>query len=259
MTAPARTEAPAARPEGPAAHTEAPAVYRRRVDGADWTAITAELDELGCALTPRLLTAADAATLIRLYDHDDAFRSTVTMGRHRFGEGEYRYLARPLPAAVDELRHALYPHLLPIARDWHGKLGRPAPWPDSLDEWLQLCHEAGQTQPTPLILKYGPGDWNALHRDLYGDLVFPLQVVINLTEPGTDHTGGEFLLVEQRPRAQSRGTATALPQGRGLVFTTRDRPIRSQRGFTAAPVRHGVSVVRSGGRYTLGILFHDAP
>jgi hypothetical protein len=225
MTAPTRTEAPAAR-------TEAPAVYQRRVDGADWTAITAGLDELGCALTPRLLTAADAATLIRLYDRDDAFRSTVTMGRHRFGEGEYRYLARPLPSVVDELRHALYPHLLPIARDWYTKLGRPAPWPDSLDEWLRMCHEAGQIQPTPLILKYGPGDWNALHRDL---------------------------LVEQRPRAQSRGTAMALPQGRGVVFTTRDRPIRSQRGFTAAPVRHGVSVVRSGARYTLGILFHDAP
>jgi hypothetical protein len=252
MTTPARTEAPAAR-------TEAPAAYQRRVDGADWPAITAELDELGCALTPRLLTAADATALVRLYDRDDAFRSTVTMGRHRFGEGEYRYLASPLPSVVDELRHALYPHLLPIARDWHAKLGRPSPWPDDLDEWLEMCHEAGQIQPTPLILKYGPGDWNALHRDLYGDLVFPLQVVINLTEPGTDHTGGEFLLVEQRPRAQSRGTAIALPQGSGLVFTTRDRPIRSQRGFTAAPVRHGVSVVRSGARYTLGILFHDAP
>ena len=181
------------------------------------------------------------------------------MGRHRFGEGEYRYLADPLPDAVDELRHALYPHLLPIARDWYAKLGRSAPWPDTLDEWLDMCHRAGQTKPTPLILKYGPGDWNALHRDLYGELVFPLQVVINLTEPGKDHTGGEFLLVEQRPRAQSRGTSTTLPYLRGLVFTTRDRPLRTQRGWSAAPIRHGVSVLRSGERYTLGILFHDAP
>lgn len=232
--------------------------YRRRVDDADWAEITAALDDLGCALTPRLLTAADATNLISLYDRDDAFRSTVTMGRHRFGEGEYRYLANPLPGVVAELRHALYPHLLPIAREWYTKLGRPTPWPDDLDDWLDLCHQAGQTKPTPLILKYGPGDWNALHRDLYGDLVFPLQVVINLTEPGSDHTGGEFLLVEQRPRAQSRGTATALPHGQGLVFTTRDRPVRSQRGWSAAPVRHGVSVLRSGERYTLGILFHDA-
>jgi hypothetical protein len=233
--------------------------YQGRVDGADWTDIVAGLDDLGRAVTPRLLTAADAAELIRLYDHDDAFRSTINMARHRFGAGEYRYLAAPLPEAVDELRHALYPHLLPVARDWYTRLGRPTPWPDQLDDWLDLCHQAGQTKPTPLILKYGPGDWNALHRDLYGELVFPLQVVISLTEPGVDHTGGEFLLVEQRPRAQSRGTATTLPYLQGVVFTTRDRPVRSARGWSAAPVRHGVSVVHSGVRYTLGILFHDAP
>jgi uncharacterized protein len=232
---------------------------QRRVDAADWAAITAGLDDLGCALTPRLLTAADAGELIGLYDRDEAFRSTVIMGRHRFGEGEYRYLADPLPDVVDELRHALYPHLLPVARDWHTKVGRPAPWPGTLDEWLDMCHRAGQTKPTPLILKYGPGDWNALHRDLYGELVFPLQVVINLTKPGKDHTGGEFLLVEQRPRAQSRGTSITLPYLQGLVFTTRDRPLRTRRGWSAAPVRHGVSVLRSGERYTLGILFHDAP
>ena len=231
--------------------------YRRRVDGADWAAVAAELDAIGGALLPRLLTGADARELVQLYDRDAAFRSTVTMGRHGFGEGEYRYLAQPLPEAVDELRHALYPHLLPIARDWYTKLGRSTPWPDTLDEWLADCHRAGQTKPTPLILKYGPGDWNALHRDLYGELVFPLQVVINLTEPGKDHAGGEFLLVEQRPRAQSRGTSATLPHLQGLVFTTRDRPIRTQRGWSAAPVRHGVSVVRSGKRYTLGILFHD--
>jgi uncharacterized protein len=232
--------------------------WHRRVEGADWDAIAAELDELGGALLPQLLTAADTARLIRLYDQDDAFRSTVDMARHRFGQGEYRYLCHPLPEPIEELRRALYPHLLPIARDWYAKLGRPTPWPGSLDEWLAMCHEAGQSKPTPLLLKYGPGDWNALHRDLYGDLVFPLQVVINLTAPGVDHTGGEFILVEQRPRAQSRGTATTVPHGHGLVFTTRDRPVRSPRGWSAAPVRHGVSAVRSGQRFTLGVLFHDA-
>lgn len=233
--------------------------YRLRVDDADWEAVAAELDDLGCALLPRLLAAADARDLIKLYDKDEAFRSTVTMERHQFGAGEYRYLAAPLPEPVDELRHALYPHLLPVAQEWYTKLGRRTPWPETLDEWLDECHRAGQTKPTPLILKYGRGDWNALHRDLYGDLVFPLQVVVNLTEPGEDYTGGEFLLVEQRPRAQSRGTSTTLPYLQGLVFTTRDRPLRTQRGWSAAPVRHGVSVVRSGQRYTLGILFHDAP
>ncbi|HEX4863010.1 MAG TPA: 2OG-Fe(II) oxygenase [Acidimicrobiales bacterium] len=232
--------------------------YRRRVDGADWAAVAAELAELGCALLPRLLTVADARRLIKLYTCDEAFRSTVNMRRHGFGAGEYRYLASPLPDAIVELRDALYPHLLPIARDWHAKLGRPTPWPDTLDEWLNHCHQAGQTKPTPLILKYGPGDWNALHRDLYGELVFPLQVVINLTDPGKDHTGGEFLLVEQRPRAQSRGTSATLPHLQGMVFTTRDRPIRNSRGWSAAPVRHGVSVLRSGKRYTLGLLFYDA-
>jgi uncharacterized protein len=233
--------------------------YRRRVDGSDWAEIAAELADLGYALLPRLLTVADAHELINLYERDEAFRSTVTMRRHGFGEGEYRYLAAPLPKVVDELRRALYPHLVPIARDWYTKLGRPTPWPDTLDEWLEECHQAGLTKPTPLILKYGPGDWNALHRDLYGELVFPLQVVINLTEPGKDYTGGEFLLVEQRPRAQSRGTSALLPHLHGLVFATRDRPLRTQRGWSAAPVRHGVSMLRSGKRYTLGILFHDAP
>jgi uncharacterized protein len=237
---------------------EARSAWHRRVEGADWDAITAELDELGGALLPELLTAADTARLIQLYDQDGAFRSTVDMAGHRFGQGEYRYLSRPLPEPIDELRQALYPHLLPIARHWYAKLGRPTPWPDTLDEWLEMCHEAGQTKPTPLILKYGPSDWNALHRDLYGHLVFPLQVVINLTAPGVDHTGGEFILVEQRPRAQSRGTAITIPHGHGLVFTTRDRPVRSPRGWSAAPVRHGVSAVRSGQRFTLGLLFHDA-
>jgi hypothetical protein len=229
-----------------------------RVGACDWPAIGDELDAAGCALTSRLLTQAETARIASWYDNRELFRSTIDMARHRFGEGEYRYFARPVPEPVAELREALYPRLLPIARDWYARLGREAPWPDALDEWLKMCHAAGQERPTPILLKYGPGDWNALHRDLYGDLVFPLQVVINLSSPGDDHAGGEFLLVEQRPRAQSRGTATLIPNGHGLVFTTRDRPVRSQRGWSASPVRHGVSTVRSGQRFTLGLVFHDA-
>ncbi len=232
--------------------------WKERVDGAGWEHITEDVNELGCALTPELLTPAECGQIAGLYDHDEHFRSTVIMGRHRYGEGEYRYFGRPFPEPIEQLKQALYPHLLPIARDWHGKLGRPAPWPDTLDEWLEMCHAAGQTKSTPILLKYRENDWNALHRDLYGDLVFPLQVVINLTNPGADHTGGEFLLLEQRPRAQSRGTSTLIPHGHGLVFTTRDRPVQSKRRWSAAPVRHGVSVVRSGQRLTLALVFHDA-
>ena len=233
--------------------------WRRRVDSADWAAVRAELDEHGGALLPRLVTPEEAKQIRDLYDQPGRFRSTVNMGRHRFGEGEYRYFAAPYPEPVERLKQALYPRLLPIARDWWARLGRPAPWPDTLDEWLRMCHDAGQVKPTAILLRYRAGDWNALHRDLYGDLVFPLQVVINLNEPGVDHDGGEFLLVEQRPRAQSRGTATLLPHCHGYLFTTRDRPVRSALGWSAAPVRHGVSVIRSGQRHTLGLVFHDAP
>jgi hypothetical protein len=230
---------------------------KNRVENANWASIFTELDAYGCALIGPLLSPDQAAGIAALYPDVERFRSTVDMARHRFGEGEYRYFAEPPPAVV-ELKQALYPKLLPIARDWWTRLGREAPWPESLDEWLQKCHEAGQPKSTAILLKYGEGDWNALHRDLYGDLVFPLQVVINLSIPQVDHTGGEFLLYEQRPRAQSRGTAIAIPHGHGLVFTTRDRPVRSARGWSAAPVRHGVSVIRSGQRLTLGLVFHDA-
>ena len=232
--------------------------WRDRVDAVDWSAVRAELDRYGCALTGPLLTAPEAAEIAALYPDDGRFRSTVNMSRHRFGEGEYRYFTEPLPVAVAGLRQELYPKLLPIARDWWARLGRDTPWPDSLPQWLAMCHAAGQVKPTPILLKYREGDWNALHRDLYGDLVFPLQVVINLNAPGEDHTGGEFLLYEQRPRAQSRATAILIPHGYGLVFTTRDRPVESARGWSAAPVRHGVSVIRSGQRFTLGLIFHDA-
>ncbi|MFJ8477047.1 2OG-Fe(II) oxygenase [Kitasatospora sp. NPDC094011] len=236
----------------------ATAVARQRVDSADWPALGEELDAHGCALTPQLLTRQECRELAALYERHELFRSTVDMARHRFGSGQYRYFGHDLPEPVHALRRALYPHLLTVARGWAAKLGRPAPWPDSLDEWLERCHAAGQAKSSQILLRYGPGDWNALHRDLFGDLVFPLQVVIGLDEQGTDYTGGEFLLVEQRARAQSRGTSTVLRQGHGLVFTTRDRPVRSARGFSASPVRHGVSTVRSGRRHALGLVFHDA-
>jgi uncharacterized protein len=229
-----------------------------RVDHLDWPAVAEELDDLGCALTDRVLTAAECRALAELYDEDARFRSTIDMARYRFGEGEYRYFDRPLPDTVSELRAAFWPHLLPVARDWADRLGQPTPWPDDFEQWLEQCHAVGQSRPTPLMLRYGPGDWNALHRDLYGDLVFPLQVVIGLDAPGEDFTGGEFVVVEQRPRAQSRATATVIGRGQGLVFTTRDRPVRSSRGWSAAPMRHGVSVLRSGRRRTLGLVFHDA-
>ncbi|MET7618927.1 2OG-Fe(II) oxygenase [Streptomyces sp. NPDC005408] len=229
-----------------------------RVASGDWQSLADELNEHGSALTPRILTAAECRSIAALYDDEERFRSTVDMARHRFGSGQYRYFANPLPDLVRELREAFYPHLLPIARDWAGKLGKPGPWPGTLEEWLAMCHEAGQSKSAQILLRYGPGDWNALHRDVFGDAVFPLQVVIGLDTPGTDYSGGEFLTVEQRPRAQSRGSSTTLPQGHGLIFTTRDRPVRSARGWSAGPVRHGVSTVRSGRRRTLGLVFHDA-
>ena len=229
-----------------------------RVRRVDWSAVADGLDDVGLAPTGRLLDVAQCRELSALYQDDGRFRSTIDMARHRFGRGEYRYFARPLPRLVSSLRSALWPHLLPIARDWADRRQEPAPWPDELASWLARCHDAGQARPTPLMLRYGEGDWNALHRDLYGDLVFPLQVVIGLDAPGTDYTGGEFVVVEQRPRAQSRATTRTIPQGHGLVFTTRDRPVRSARGWSAAPMRHGVSTVHTGRRHALGLVFHDA-
>jgi len=216
------------------------------------------MDELGVALGGPILSGAECRSLVELYDDDDRFRSTVDMARHRFGQGEYRYFAHPLPDLVTDLRAAFWPHLLPIAQAWAERRGQPSPWPDALEDWLEQCHAAGQTRPTPLMLRYGPGDWNALHRDLYGDLVFPLQVVIGLDRPDVDYRGGELVVVEQRPRAQSRATATVIGQGEALVLTTRDRPVRSARGWSNAPMRHSVSVVREGRRHALGLIFHDA-
>ena len=227
-------------------------------DRLDWSSIADTLDDVGCALTDHVLRHAECRSVAELYDDDALFRSTIDMARHRFGEGQYRYFDRPVPAVVAHLRAAFWPHLLPVARDWAARLGQPAPWPDEFEEWLDMCHAAGQSRSTPLLLRYGDGDWNALHRDLYGELVFPLQVVVALDEPGVDFTGGEFVMVEQRPRAQSRATVTTIGRGQALVFTTRDRPVLSARGWSAAPMRHGLSVLRSGRRRALGLVFHDA-
>lgn len=229
-----------------------------RVDRLDWPAVTDGLDDLGVALTGPVLSVAECRSLIDLYGDDRRFRSTIDMARHRFGEGQYRYFADPLPDVVAELRTAFWPHLLPIAREWATRRDQPAPWPDAFADWLDQCHRAGQRRPTPLMLRYGPGDWNALHRDLYGELVFPLQVAVGLDEPGVDYSGGEFVVVEQRPRAQSRATAITIPRAHGVVFTTRDRPVRTTRGWANGSMRHGASTVRSGLRHTLGVIFHDA-
>jgi hypothetical protein len=239
----------------------APATSRAiaaRVDGVDWSAVRAEMEEIGHADAGRVLGAAECARLVRMYDDDERFRSTVDMARHRYGDGQYRYFRYPLPEVVEDLRRALWPHLLPIARDWAESLRRPAPWPDDLDEWLARCHAAGQSRPTPLLLRYHAGHWNALHRDLYGELVFPLQVVVGLDEPDADYRGGEFVMVEQRPRTQSRPSVRTIGRGHAVVFTTRDRPVRSARGWSAAAMRHGVSTVLTGRRHTLGLVFHDA-
>jgi hypothetical protein len=230
----------------------------QRLDELDWRRAVDTLDEIGIAAIGPIVDSDECRRLSALYDETERFRSTIDMARHRFGQGQYRYFAYPLPAVVAELRAAFWPHLLPIARDWAARLKRPAPWPDEFDEWISQCHAAGQTRPTPLMLRYAPGDWNALHRDLYGELVFPLQVVIGLDSPVDDYSGGEFVVVEQRPRAQSRATTLTIPRGHGVVFTTRDRPIRSARGWTAAPMRHGVSALHSGLRRMLGLVFHDA-
>lgn len=207
-----------ARPAGP---------FGDRVAAGDWSALTDELGEYGSALTGQLLTPAECAEIAGLYDEDDRFRTTVDMARHRFGSGQYRYFTHDLPDPVRELREAFYPHLLPVARDWAEKLGRPAPWPDTLREWLTMCHTAGQDRSAQILLRYGPGDWNALHRDVFGDMVFPLQVVIGLSAPGTDFTGGEFIMTEQRPvlsrgarpRPCRRGTGSSSPPA-----TDRSRP-----------------------------------
>ncbi len=223
-----------------------------------WPDIGADLDASGCATVGPLLSPAACDELARCYDRSEGFRSRVVMGRHGFGQGEYKYFGYPLPEPVQALRQRAYRALAPVANAWAARMGLPAEYPASLDEQLARCHAAGQTRPTPLLLRYGPGDYNCLHQDLYGPLHFPLQLAILLNEPGRDFEGGEFVLVEQRPRMQSRPEVVPLHQGQGVVFATHHRPVRGVRGDYRVTMRHGVSRMRAGQRHTLGIIFHDA-
>jgi hypothetical protein len=229
-----------------------------RVERLDWRAIARDLDGLGYATTPVLLSSGECRALRDAYTDPNLFRSRVEMARYRFGEGEYRYFAEPLPELVATLRRLLYEPLSVIANRWSQALQRDASYPDHLDEFLALCRSHGQARPTPLLLRYEAEGYNCLHQDLYGPIHFPLQVTCLLSEPGQDFTGGEFLLVEQRPRAQSRGHVVPLVQGASVVFPVRERPVPAKRGFARVQVRHGVSRIRSGERMALGILFHDA-
>ena len=229
-----------------------------RVAALDWARIGAELEENGTALTGPLLTRTECAELAGLYATPDAFRSRVDMARHGFGRGEYRYFAYPLPAAIAQLRAALYPRLAAVANRWQAALGARARFPDALDAFLRRCHRHEQKRPTPLLLRYRPGDYNCLHQDVYGALLFPLQATILLSAPARDFSGGEFVLVEGRPRQQSRAQVLALAQGEAVIFAVRERPVRGARGCYRAQLRHGVSPVRSGERYACGIIFHDA-
>jgi len=216
------------------------------------------LDRRGFAIAHGLIDAAGCRALAGLWTDRAAFRKHIVMQRHGYGQGEYQYFAYPLPAPVERLRQTLYPALATVANGWNERLGRDKRFPPTLEEWLQECHEAGQTRPTPLLLRYGAGDYNCLHRDLYGDRVFPLQAAILLSRPDTDFTGGEFMLVEQRPRLQSRGEVVPLAQGDAVIFAVNERPVKGSRGWHRTAMRHGVSSLRSGERFTLGIIFHDA-
>lgn len=223
----------------------------------DWDAVERSLDAQGHAVLPGLLTPAQCDALAALYLRPDGFRSRIVMARHGFGRGEYKYFAYPLPPLLERLRHALYPRLAPIANRWQRQLGLATQYPDELNAFLRRCHQAGQTRPTPLILRYGEGDYNCLHQDLYGEHVFPLQVAMLLSEPGRDFTGGEFVMTERSSQGQ-RADVVPLRQGDAVVFTVNERPASGRRGFRRLALRHGVSRVRSGQRHTVGLIFHDA-
>jgi hypothetical protein len=229
-----------------------------RLAGLDWAALEAQLDERGYARTPPLLTQEECAALVALYGDARRFRSRVDMGRYRFGVGEYQYFASPLPGPVAALRAHAYPHLAAIANRWASALEAPQRYPAGLSDFLRVCAGQGQTKPTPLLLRYKAGGYNCLHQDLYGAVAFPLQMTWALSRRGVDFEGGESLLVEQRPRAQSRGEVIALEQGEGLIFPTNHRPVPGARGMHRVAIRHGVSRLHSGERYTLGVIFHDA-
>lgn len=231
---------------------------RERLNRLDWAGIRDSLRESGYAHLPAILTAAECERLRRIYGEDRAFRSTVDMERHRFGVGNYRYFGHPLPRIVRELRVHAYGHLVPVANQWAEALRERRRFPKNLTAFLALCRRRGQTKPTPLLLRYEAGGYNCLHRDLYGEVAFPLQLAVFLSRPGVDYEGGAFLLVEQRPRQQSRGEALLPAQGEAVVFATAERPVAGARGAFRAGMRHGVARVTKGQRYTLGVIFHDA-
>jgi hypothetical protein len=230
----------------------------QKVAGLDWRSIAEQLDSHACAVVSGLLAEEECSSLVASYARDELFRSRVVMSRHGYGRGEYKYFSYPLPAVVSDLRSALYPPLAEIANGWYEAMRMDVRFPSEHAAFLERCHAAGQSKPTPLLLRYREGDYNCLHQDLYGEHVFPLQVAILLAEPGSDFTGGEFVLTEQRPRMQSRAEVVALKRGEGVIFPVRQRPVRGARGTYRVNLRHGVSCVRSGERATLGVIFHDA-
>jgi len=236
----------------------AAATIRDRIETYRWDTLSAELDAQGFAVLDSLLTPHECRTVAALYPHAEHFRSRIQMARHGFGEGEYQYFRYPLPDLITALRTSLYPHLASVANGWNERMGLERRYPAQHEQFLQECHGAGQKRSTPLLLQYVSGDFNCLHQDLYGDLVFPLQVAILLSEPGEDFTGGEFVLTEQRPRMQSRAEVVPLRRGDAVIFAVHHRPVRGTRGAYRVNLRHGVSRVRSGLRHTLGIIFHDA-
>ena len=224
----------------------------------DWQGLTTELNTDGHAVIEELMAPRECAEIASLYAHEGHFRSHVIMARHGFGQGEYRYFKYPLPEMIESLRTALYRRFAPVANEWNERMAIATRYPETHSAYLATCHDAGQIRPTPLLLQYGPGDYNCLHQDLYGDHVFPIQVAILLSEPGQDFTGGEFVLTEQRPRMQSRAQVVALRRGDGVAFAVNDRPVNGIKRAYRVKMRHGVSRVRSGRRHTAGIIFHDA-
>ena len=241
----------------PTAAASSPHV-EQRVSRLDWARISDDLDRYGCAQTGPILEPGECASLAGLYARDELFRSRIVMRRHGFGSGEYKYFAYPLPDLIAALRTALYSRLAPIANRWNERMGLSTRYPESHEAFLRKCHAAGQRRPTPLLLKYETGDYNCLHQDLYGELAFPLQATFLVSRPGHDFTGGEFLLTEQRPRMQSRAEVVPLAQGEAVIFAVHHRPVEGSRGHYRVNMRHGVSRLRSGTRYTLGVIFHDA-
>lgn len=229
-----------------------------RVDAIDWAQATAELDAQGCAVLNGLVTPDECSTLAAMYPVDSWFRSRIVMGRHGFGRGEYKYFSYPLPDPIAELRPALYARLVDLANRWNEAMGIEIRYPAAHAAFLKRCHDAGQMRPTPLLLQYEAGDYNCLHQDLYGEHVFPLQVAILLSQPGSDFSGGEFVLTEQRPRMQSRAEVVPLGKGDAVVFAVHHRPVQGTRGTYRVNLRHGVSRIRSGRRHTAGVIFHDA-